>query len=139
MKRKSMLKFKIPKTIPKTQSWLFMPLIFMVLIPSNKITQPFSFDLCIERVFEDLNEIFNPLPYNIKNFADIIEYLKNHMSTIGINNHDDLPYDNKYHINGQIQEVLLKTNDDFFGCFVNSLVNNIIEICDGEEFLIGFK
>jgi hypothetical protein len=102
----------IPKTFPKTYSFLFMPLIYYSIDPSNvEFFEGFQelVDECIRSI---IDSGFQPLPFT--NFHEFTLYLNQILISNKIKNIEDLEKikDGDHHIPGKLQERITNYNKD---------------------------
>ena len=127
--------FRMVTKLPATQSWFFMPMIYIILNNNKNITYPTSFQECLDKTFELNNNIFGS-ETDITTYEQIIDVLNKHMHSLNVKSIDDLCCDAPFHIKGRDQEILLNYDNEFFNVFFNTLMNNIIELAGNDKIKI---
>ena len=123
----------IPTSIPGTQSFLFMPIIYYAL-DKNNVTLIDEFERI---VIEGINTVLSmgmDCPYT--NLEEMMNFIKQQLSNHGINNVGDLRLDGNHHIPGDVQEIVTGYREHgHFGIVFNYILYNLIENHSGKSFV----
>jgi hypothetical protein len=130
----------IPKDIPKTNSYLFMPLIFYS-IDNSSITLPDGFIEAVNKAIRNVSVVF-PLPFN--NAQGFFNYIKVKLNSKGFRTTCDVSkfrdvVTNPYHISGTKQEEILENVSDIITIsMITGITAEIIPALHGKKFVYNF-
>jgi len=123
----------IPSSLPGTQSFLFMPLIYYTL-DNSSVTLPDGFIQIILDCIESLREMGFEIPFTT--FEEFIAYLLEILKKNGIHSIANLKLNSAYHIPGPEQEKITDYHsNEFIHSMISCLVQNSIEKLAGKKFI----
>lgn len=125
----------IPFTIPKTYSFLFMPLIYYT-IDNSSVVLIDGFENMINECISNSKEILQEVPFY--NFETFITYFKFTLNTNNIKTLEDIKKisDSDHHIKGTLQEQITNYNrDQSINIIISCMANMLIERHKGKQFV----
>lgn len=129
----------VPTKLPKTYSFLFMPLIYFVVDRSSvQMIDGFEniVNECITNTKSVMGEGEESLPFD--DFESFIVYLGFILSSNEIKTLEDIEAlkDHDHHINGTKQEIITNyRTDDAVNFIISCLANMLVERHSGEKFV----
>ncbi|NDB84131.1 MAG: hypothetical protein EB127_15645 [Alphaproteobacteria bacterium] len=130
--------YTIPDSVPETQSFLYMPLIFHSMDPSViRVTFPDKFidvfNTSIKISNKQITEIgLETLPFtDVEGFRNIITGILKEKNLYTYANLEK-QFDGPFHLPGIKQTDILYNDDAKIEIFLNNLVNNVIKGCKGK-------
>lgn len=125
---------RVPDTLPETQSYVFMPIIYYAI--DNESVQFFEgFHETIEECIKNVKELTSS---SISNFNDFVEHLKNTLNSNNIRTLEDIKnlHDGDHHIPGEEQERITNYHrDEFINMIFSCITQMLVERYPGREFI----
>ncbi len=130
----------IPSSLPKTYSFLFMPLIYYA-IDKDSVRLIDGFDNIVAECITNSKELMvsigeNPDSISFANFDEFITYLRFALNSNGINNLADInPLDGDHHIPGRRQEIITNYHtDQSINTIISCVAQMLVERHSGKKF-----
>jgi hypothetical protein len=126
----------IPTKLPKTYSFLFMPLIYFA-VDKTSVQMIAGFENAINDCITNTKNMLGDDLIPFDNFNDFIIYLGFVLNSNGIKSLDDIkPLDGDHHIPAIKQEIITNyRSDEAINLIISCLANMLVERYAGKKFI----
>ena len=128
---------KIPPTLPRTYSYLFMPLLYYAL-DNSSVRLPEGFEQAFLDCVDNLRDFGTDILFTT--LQQLITYIRDIIMANGVSSIEQLKLLNdkrdSYHFAGDLQESLINYNSDpIINAIISCLGQMLINRCVGQEFV----